>query len=159
MGNLRFTIRELLLLIVVVALLMPYLYRGLFSTKRLNLGWQVVKGIVQQIEPSSRVSGGSGTSDSIEFTCQMPLGSKQDFSEKFRTKILEHVEREGWRFTLGNSKYLANEQLVSFQQEVSNGVDGCTIFYRLIESGVEKDVILNRDIEWVRFVLLSPQTR
>ena len=159
MGSLRFTIRELLLLLVVVALLMPYLYRGLFSTRRLNLGWHVVERIVQQIEPSSRISGGSGTSDSIEFTCQMPLGSKRDFSERFRTKILEHVEQEGWRFPRGDYKYLANEQLVSFQQEVSNSVDNCTIYYRLLESGVEKDHILGRDIDWVRFVLLSPQTQ
>lgn len=156
----RFSLRELLMLMTICALLMPYVYSCAFTTPRLGLSVKTVLGMVAKVEPaatiqSATIKSSSGRDEQIELTCLIPTAKSDAFFAKLHAAIDEHIDDSGW-INLEEGTSGTNGSLTGFSYDLVNGSSRCAVVGILVDNKDGNDRLNNRDVNKVRFIILSP---
>ena len=154
----QFSLREFLMLMVICALLMPHIYSRAFTTSRLGLDWGAVRGMVMKVEPAATMQGGSGGIDHVELTFLIPAANSDDFFPKLHAAIKEHIDDSGW-ISHGSSSSTTNGHLSGFRYDMLNGSSRCSVVAILLDKKKGKDWLYGKDVDEVRFIVLSPHSR
>lgn len=154
----RFSLRELLMLMTICAILMPYLYSRAFTTPRIGLSWEAVRGMVTKVEPAATIQSGSGGTDHVELTCLIPAANSDAFFPKLHTAIKEHIDDSGWS-NQGSRSSTSNGLLTGFSYDMLNGSSRCSVVAILLDKKKGKDWVHDKDVDEVSFIILSPQSR
>ncbi|MFO0939582.1 MAG: hypothetical protein U0930_02325 [Pirellulales bacterium] len=154
----RITIREIMLLTAIAALLIPFIYSKKPEAVSLDLSYNTIQKMVSQIEPNSRIQFGSGGSEMADLNYLIPKDSADKFFENLRTEIEKHIKTSGWGEP-GGSKTVTNGNLTGFGYDLKKGSVRCAVQGILLSRNECKDVLFGKDVEEVRFIILSPQVR
>jgi hypothetical protein len=154
----RFSLRELLMLMVICALSMPYIYSSMVATRGMDLGWETVRRMVMKVEPRATLLGGNGGNDHVELTCHVPAENSEGFFPKLHVAIKEHIDGSGW-IVHGSSTSSVNGNLFKVRYDILNGYSRCTVVAILLDKKEGKDWRNGKDVDEVRFIVLSPHTR
>jgi hypothetical protein len=80
----KFSVRELLLLTTIIALALPYVYRGVFAAHRIRWSPETIEPLVASFEPKAKVIWGSrsssGNSGVTEISFVVPESSADSFA-------------------------------------------------------------------------------
>ena len=154
----RFSLRELLMLTTICALLTPYLYSRAFTTHRMDLSWQTVRGMVTKVEPTATIQSGSGGNDHVELTCLVPAANSDAFISKLHTAVVKQIDDSGWIYQ-GRGSSTSNGLLTGFSYDLLNGSSRCSVVGILLDKKKAKDWLYDKDVDEVRFIILSPHVR
>ena len=154
----RFSLRELLMLTTICALLMPYLYSHVFTTHRMDLSWQTVRGMVTKVDPTATIQSGEGGDDHVELTCLVSAANSEAFFSNLHAAIRKQIDDSGW-IIHGTGSGTSNGQLTSFNYDLVNGSSRCSVVGILLDKKKGKDWLYNKDVDEVRFIILSPHVR
>lgn len=154
----RFSLRELLMFMVICVLSIPYIYSSVVATRGMDLGWETVRKMVMKVEPTATMLGGKGGNDHVDLTCLVPAENSRDLFSKLHVAIKENIDGSGWIIS-GSSTSTINGNLSDFCYDVFNGNSRCTVVAILLDKKKGKDWLNGKDVDEVRFIVLSPQTR
>ena len=154
----RFSLRELLMLMTICALLIPHLFSRAFTTQRIDLAWDTVRAMVAKVDPAATIQGGSGGREQVELTCLVPIESSDVFFSKLHDEIDKQIDDSGW-FNPGAGTSTSNGHLTGFSYDLVNGSSRCTVVGILLDKKKGKDWLNNKDVDEVRFIVLSPHVR
>lgn len=154
----RFSLRELLMFMVICALSIPYIYSSVVATRGMDLGWETVRKMVMKVEPTATLLGGNGGNDHVDLTCLVPAENSGDLFSKLHVAIKENIDRSGW-IIKSSSTSKVNGDLFKFRYDIFDGYSRCTVVAILLDKKKGKDWLNGKDVDEVRFIVLSPQTR
>lgn len=154
----RFSLRELFLLMTICALLVPYLFSHAFTTQRIDLSWDTVRAMVAKVDPATRILSGSGGSEQVELTCLVPVESSDVFFSKLHDEISKQIDDSGW-VNRGTGSSTSNGRVTRFSYDLVNGTSRCSVVGILLDKKKGKDWFNNKDVDEVRFIVLSPHVR
>ena len=154
----RFSLRELLMLTTICALLMPYIYSYAFTTRRIDLSFGKVESLVMKAEPNARIQSGSGGNERVDLTCLVPSDKSGAFFSNLQSEVVKHVNESGW-IQHGGGSVSSNGTLSEFTFNLHNGSSQCSVVGVLLDKRKGKDWLENKDVDEVRFIILSPHLR
>ena len=154
----RFSLRELLMLLTIAALLMPHIYSRAFSASRVDLSYEVIREMVSGVAPEARILSGSGGREVTKLTCLVPIEDADSFFAELHKAIESKFSESGWRLVSRGST-TTNGESSGFNFTFQNGSSRCTVLGLLVDKKKGKDWLYDKDVEEVRFVVLSSHVR
>lgn len=154
----RFSLREILMLMTICALLIPHLFSRAFTTQRIDLASNTVRAMVAKVDPAATIQGGNGGSEQVELTCLVPVESSDVFFSKLHEEISKKIDGSGW-VNHGAETSTSNGHITGFSYDLVNGLSRCTVVGILLDKKKGKDWLYNKDVDEVRFIVLSPHVR
>lgn len=151
----RFSVREFLLLMTICALLMPHIYSHAFTTNRLDLSWQTISELILEVEPTVSIHTGNDGNEYVEMTCIVPAENSEAFFPKLQVAVKQQINDSGWHPSRSEVS-ASNGLLTGFRYDLENESSRCSVVGRLL---VRKNCEFNKDLDEVRFIILSPRFR
>ncbi len=154
----RFTLRELLMLMTICGLMMPYLYSRAVTTHRMDLSIQTVRGMVMEAEPSATILSGSGGNEHVELTCLVPTADSDTLFPNVHAAVRKQIDDSNW-IIYGMGSSTSNGLITRFSYDLMNGSSRCKVVGILLDKKKENDGLYNEDVDEVSFMILSPHVR
>ncbi|WP_345327418.1 hypothetical protein [Novipirellula rosea] len=151
----QFSVRELLMLVTIVALLIPYLHSRAFTANRVDLSYNTICELVKSVDPSARLMSGSGGQTLADLTYLVPTENSENFFAELYAAVEKQVKQSGWRRTSGGAGR-TDGSLSGFNFELRHESSCCTVFGMLVDRKKGKDWLYDKDVEEVRFIIFSP---
>lgn len=147
-----------MLLTAIAALLVPLVYSKKPESASLDLSYNTIQKIVSQIEPNASIQFGSGGSEKADLVYLIPKDGADKFFENLHAEVAKHIETSGWGKSDGG-RTTSNGLLTEFGYDLKNGSVRCIVRGILLSRNEGKDVLFGKEVEEVRFIILSPHVR
>lgn len=154
----RFNLREMLMLLTIIGLSIPYVLPAMRSQSRMDLSYNRVLAMVTQLEPQAKVVNVAGGDEQIDLTCLVPADASADLFERIHRVIRDQIEKSGW-VLVSSRESRENDSLARFDYELWNSNARCVIQAVLIEKKKSVREIQGHTMDEVRFIILSPHLR
>jgi hypothetical protein len=153
----KFSIRELLMLMVIVALLLPYAYHNAFRHKRVDLSLESIDAVIEAADSGARGIEGSATkhdTDEVERSCLVPKSTSRKFPERIVVVLEEHLRKGGWNGrNLGGS--YSNDRIMNVTYELHRGPSRCLVRLYFLDQREVYDPLYKTDVDEIRFVVIA----
>jgi len=154
----RFSLRELLMLMTICGLLMPYLYFRAVTTHQMDLSMEIVRVMVMKAEPSAIILSGRGGNEHVELTCLVPTANSDALFPNVHAAVRKQIDDSNWHIHgMGSSG--SNGLSTRFSYDLRNGSSRCQVVGILLDNKKKDDWLEIEDVDEVRFMILSPHVR
>ena len=151
----RFSIREILMLTAIVALITPHVYQAATTKPTIDISYGTLRQIIQSVEPRAYLRLGTGDDEFAEFKYVVPSDAIPDFVEKVRAKVHKRVVASGWK-VISHGISSLNGIPAKFNYTLANGNARCNVYFLLVDRKPYDDP--TNQVEEIRLLLFSPQT-
>jgi hypothetical protein len=152
----KFSVRELLLVTTIIALVMPYVYRSVFAAHRIRWSEETIEPLVASFEPKAKVIGGererSGNSGVTEISFVVPKSSAESFTLNLKDAMEKHLLSSGWSLFSSGSRS-TNGKTMGFHLAYSNGASEGVVRCQIVDRRRNKDQKVG-DVEHIEMLLV-----
>ncbi len=146
------------MLTAICALMIPYFFSHPFTSHRIDLSWKTINSMVLRAEPAAIIQSSKGASELVEMTCLIPTANSDVFFSRLHAEVKRKLDASGWT-RHGSSEHLSNGLLTWFSYDLQNTSSRCSVVGVLLDRKKGTDVLYNKDVDEVRFIILSPHVR
>lgn len=150
----RFSIREVMMLTAIIALLIPYIYRRFEKQEAFNFSYNELKQMVTKIEPGATLISGGGGREFSDMTFLMPEGTGGDLVTKIHALIDKQIASEHWKI-YGSGRGGDGNGLTQFSYDLAKDNNRCRLQLLRVSREIENSWDHRTGMDRIRLILFS----